>query len=325
MEASRKRSPAGIIDSLGIGYSLVVNHLWLLSLPVALDLFLWLGPSLTAPALFRRALAPFQVPLANPEAGVEGAEDLLQALDELATRFNLFSLLGAPPLGMPGLMAGRPGINLVQQEIASPSAGAVIGGLLLLVGLFLSTVYLSLLARVVARRGSEEAGAGPRRPPALSLRRIARAWWRLMGFLLLLGVGIVILSIPLGVLTQLLALFSPGLSSFFFLVGMAVVMWSLFYLFFTVHAILMDGLPVRWAMMRSVMVVRRDFLPTLGLIAVTLTISVGMEQVWGLARPNSWLEGVAILGNAFIHTGLIAATFVFYRERVTPLEARPHP
>ena len=325
MEASRKRSPAGIIDSLGIGYSLVVNHLWLLSLPVALDLFLWLGPSLTAPALFRRVMAPFQVPLSNPEAGVEGAEDLLQALDELATRFNLFSLLGAPPLGMPGLMAGRPGMNVARQEIASPSTGAVIGGLLLLAGLFLSTIYLSLLAHVVSRRGGEGADAKPGGAPALGLHRIARAWWRLMGFLLLLGVGIVILSIPLGIFTQLLALFSPGLSGFFFLVGMAVVMWSLFYLFFTVHAILMDGLPVRWAMMRSVWVVRRDFLPTLGLIALTLIISMGMEQVWGLARPNSWLEGVAILGNAFIHTGLIAATFVFYRERVASLETRPHP
>ena len=47
MQAQMDSRPRGIIDSLGIGFSLVARRPILLVIPLLLDLFLWLGPRLS--------------------------------------------------------------------------------------------------------------------------------------------------------------------------------------------------------------------------------------------------------------------------------------
>ena len=63
MANTRKPAPAlpklpGIIDTLSAGFQTVNRHLYLLLVPILLDLFYWLGPRLTVkPARASTALA----------------------------------------------------------------------------------------------------------------------------------------------------------------------------------------------------------------------------------------------------------------------------
>ena len=87
-----------ILSPLAAGFELVTGRWWLLLLPVALDLFLWLGPRLNIAPLWQQLIALL------PEATVP-AETLAQLM-EAASATNLFALLSLPYLGVPVLMSG---------------------------------------------------------------------------------------------------------------------------------------------------------------------------------------------------------------------------
>ena len=44
LAARRQAQPTGVIETLSAGYSAVNHHLWVLLLPILLDVFLWFGP-----------------------------------------------------------------------------------------------------------------------------------------------------------------------------------------------------------------------------------------------------------------------------------------
>jgi len=46
------RQSLGIFTALSTGFDAVTRQLWLLALPAALDIFLWLGPRLKAPGVW---------------------------------------------------------------------------------------------------------------------------------------------------------------------------------------------------------------------------------------------------------------------------------
>ena len=46
-DAPANAGPSGLIDTIQSGFNTINRHLWLLLLPLVVDLFLWLGPQLT--------------------------------------------------------------------------------------------------------------------------------------------------------------------------------------------------------------------------------------------------------------------------------------
>ena len=44
--------PPGVIGSLRAGFDVVSSHVWLILLPIVLDVFLWLGPRLSVGNLY---------------------------------------------------------------------------------------------------------------------------------------------------------------------------------------------------------------------------------------------------------------------------------
>jgi hypothetical protein len=64
--------------------------------------------------------------------------------------------------------------------------------------------------------------------------------------------------------------------------------------------------------------VLRHALPPLGWFAlVSIVISQGMDLIWLMPSADTWMALVGILGHAFISTGLLAASFIFYRDLTT--------
>jgi ABC-type transporter Mla maintaining outer membrane lipid asymmetry permease subunit MlaE len=59
----------------------------------------------------------------------------------------------------------------------------------------------------------------------------------------------------------------------------------------------------------------RFILPGTGMFVLSvLVISQGLDVLWSAPPLTSWMMLIGIGGHAFIATGLLAASFVYYRD-----------
>ncbi len=104
---------------------------------------------------------------------------------------------------------------------------------------------------------------------------------------------------------------------------MTVMLWMQLYLFFAPDAIFVSQVGPRQAIRRSVAVVRANFWAAVRIVVLITIILLGMGQVWlALASRAPWGPALGILGNAYIASGLAAASMLFYRERMDALASR---
>ena len=76
-------------------------------------------------------------------------------------------------------------------------------------------------------------------------------------------------------------------------------------------------------MRASVLLMRFQFPSTVGLILVALAIYIGLGFVWNIPPNDSWLRAAGILGHAFVATGLLTATALYYLDRTQPVDSGP--
>jgi hypothetical protein len=106
-----------------------------------------------------------------------------------------------------------------------------------------------------------------------------------------------------------------------FLAGIVLVLLFLIvipasvFLGFTVHDMFLNDRNIIAAMWDSMRVVQWNLAPTFGMFFIVSLINTAMSYIWDQADPGSWLALAAIGGHAFITTGLVTATFVFYKDR----------
>jgi hypothetical protein len=65
----------------------------------------------------------------------------------------------------------------------------------------------------------------------------------------------------------------------------------------------------------SIVLMRFQFLPAMGLIILSVGIYIGTGFVWNIPASDSWIKAAGILGHAFTATGLLSATAIFYVDR----------
>src|SRR5574339_760566 len=103
--------PPGVIGSLRAGFDAVSTHIALILLPVALDIFLWLGPRLSIGGLvnpfFKLVFDEARSTLTS-SADVQRLTDFQSGFGQVVEHFNLLSLLGRLqmfPIGVSSLLA----------------------------------------------------------------------------------------------------------------------------------------------------------------------------------------------------------------------------
>jgi hypothetical protein len=70
--------------------------------------------------------------------------------------------------------------------------------------------------------------------------------------------------------------------------------------------------------------VRHSLASALGLVLLTLVIIYGMGVVWSMLATTWWGVVLAIAGNAYIGSGLVAARLIFCRDHLAAaLHAAP--
>jgi hypothetical protein len=66
----------------------------------------------------------------------------------------------------------------------------------------------------------------------------------------------------------------------------------------------------------------RFTLPTSSMFVLTIfLLSVGLNFLWSIPPQDSWMTLVGIFGHSFVTTALLAASFVYYRDMNTWLQA----
>jgi len=318
-----------LIDTLSLAFSAVARRMWLLLLPLGLDVLLWRGPMISPEPLFRDAAALFVVP---PEVAEQQAELAAQmgifqdALLEMGRQFNVLSLLVVRTLGMPSLLADAPslaGPHVVRVVVEGRWSALGIMAVVGLAGLFLTCLWLAQLGQA-AWQTTYPGYQGEKRSLAACAVRTAV---RLLLLLLVLVGGLVALMVPTSAVLGLVAIVSPGvgvvLSSLLSLVFLWAGLWVGLHLYFVVEAMVLYDDGVVRAVVNSFRVVRKHFWSSLGLILLIVLIGQGFHFIW--LRLASTLPGllVAMAGNAFLGTGLTLAAFLFYQERFRRLAVSP--
>lgn len=307
----------GIIDSLSAGYRLLARRPYLMALPVVLDLLLLAAPRLSTQP-FYQALSAWYTQAATtagmaPEIATM-AGDVAELLETIGANSNLLGLLANNSLlHVPSLMGSMGGLaegNVITLDNPWLALGlALCFGLLSVV---IGVVFLELLA------GSLPIGNGPKqRSGQAFLRESVRHAGRVLLLVFAVVLLLLFIYIPLSIGLALVGLVSAALSSTLALLAGLMTMVFFFYLYFAVPALILDDVSVRNAMVQSVQLVRRNFLPTFGFVVLTNVIGLGLGLIFvQLADGGLWGSLLAIPANAFIGTGLAIALLLFYRTRV---------
>lgn len=305
----------GVIDSLSEGLALARRRPLIMAIPVAIDLIIWLAPQLSVQPLADQVVRGIQATGALAAQSGDSVQAVREMLQSIGQHFNLAGLLSAGILGVPSVVAGGmpQGASNVGGAIlvGSPLVAVAVALMLVAVGLMFAAIYLTVIAGCVR---------GEKILPRVVLRNAARVWVKLV----LLGVGLIVLgmivTVPVSLSVSLLTIVSPTVGAFLAsllgLFGLWVGIWVLFYLFFVVDAMVLQEVGLQRAVVNSIVVVRSSFWSSVGFIILLNVIGAGLSVVWGWLAESATIGLVAaIAGNAFIGTGLAAASLVFYRDR----------
>lgn len=309
-----------LMDSFVAGFNLVSNHLYLVLMPMGLDVLLWLGPRVGVSELLERRFLTWtrQVGELSPSA-LSSLVTFQTLVMDAARQQNLLSILSTLPVGLPSMMAWKGGRQTPfgaawDVQLASEGGAALFCLGCVLVGLALGCIYFSLLARMTA----------------FSLPR----WrWRLvvgqfLQSLILMAIFLALLllaGVPALLLLMVAASLSVEVAGFFVILLAAGAVFLLFPLIFTVQGLFVTGLAAADALYMSMILVRRC-LPGVGLfVLMALLLAQGLDMLWKSSASDSWLMLMGIGARAFIYTAILAASFIYYRSGLMMLAQQSRP
>ena len=300
---SSVRAP-GIFDTIAAAMSIVLMQPLFLILPALLDAYYWLGARLS-PEVLTDAVGRWFI-----RTGGDDGRRLGESLSNNGAGADLTTLIG---VFVPSLLGGvnRDGVaRLSGERVVRPEEPwlVVATGLLLL----LTGLGLGILFRVLLTRGVRE--TSPRIQDLV--RAVVVAWLRFLGFLALL-VGLLALVLgPILVIGVLFALVGVNLAPLLTLAVLGPIVAAAIFFYFAPDAIVVSEVGPLRAGYLSFNIVRRNFWPAVGFIVVVFVISIGLPLVWTRMLGNVPGVMLALLGNAFVATGLVLAQMRFYYDRL---------
>lgn len=311
-----------MIPVLVAGFNTVASKIYLILIPVLLDLVLWFAPKLSVKNLLMPLLDETISTLTKL-----GTTDMTATLaatgkiwTETLSQFSMLTALRTIPVGVPSIIArmvnqSNPLGTPLVIEIPSESLALLIFVGLTLIGFFIGTVYFNLLSRNTAPETEK-----------LQLKQLGRQFVQNVWMALILLVVGLFLLIPVTFFISLFSIFGSGISQVLILTAGFILLWMLIPLSFSPHGVFVSQQKAMPSMMLSARLVR-NFLPGTGtFVLICALISEGLNMVWTVTPTNSWLTLLGILGHAFIVTGLIVSTFIYYREGLKWMqESMMHP
>jgi hypothetical protein len=304
--------PPSLVGALTAGFDTAASKISLILFPLALDLLIWFGPHLKLTNLINRFFEQFLA--LSHSANPQSAEIVRQNQEMwllISDRLNFLAALRTFPVGIPSLMVSRmpvetPGtFQNSLYEISSFGSAFFIWMLLSAAGMTAAALYFSAVAKAAS-------------PNHFKSRNILVDWPRHSLQVILLAVlwlaVIVAVTIPAVFIISIVALISAPFSQIALFIYLGVIIWLIFPLLLSPHGIFYYKSSAFSAMKRSYYITRMT-LPYTGLFFLAVfVLSQGLDILWRIPPESSWLSLVGVLGHSFVTTGLLAASFIYYRE-----------
>lgn len=302
--------PPGVIGSLRAGFDAVSSHVALILLPLALDVFLWLGPRLSVGNLYALMLADWLN--LNEKAGFPIANaDMVAQRVEVLGRFNFLVWVRTFPVGVPSLLLGQLPDSLpwqtplgAQDVIQVPSVVSMLGWmfLLTLAGWVGGGLYFRWVSGTTLGDGGE-AGVSPFRAVVQTL--VLSVIWTVGGMVIL---------VPLALIVTVLAFFSMALANMAAMLLLFLSFWLIVPLFFMPHGIFVQKQTALQSILHSLRMARFTLPMSSMFVIAVFVLSMGLNYLWSVPSGDSWMLLVGIAGHAFIATALLSASFVYYHD-----------
>ncbi len=321
-------------------------------IPITVDVVLWLAPRLSVNQLIQRLLVAWEalIQAVYTPSQLAALGDALDVFRELATQLGqqLNVLMGltagwlSPVSALARVQANR--LLLVSDSVLAPmglglqlpgstpqaqafgpieinNLAALIGtGVALwVIAQMVTTVYLRWAAISLdgVSLGPLEGNKQGERP-AIRIAQVPflTLFLRFAGLSLLLSVLVALLRVPLATATAIALMTGSTGATFLFALSGGLTLWLtlslLVSMFFASEAMLLDGQGFLAGIWRSLNLVRFSRLRTLGFVLLVNLLMLGARAVWGLIGGSPLGVVAAILGNAYLVTGMVLATMIYY-------------
>jgi hypothetical protein len=316
-----------VISTLSAGFEAITKQIWILLVPILLDLFLWLGPRISLKPIIQKALRRIEA-LASQTDPATWAEmqdlwaeaGLTQLWEGLAQRFNLLSvipnlnilsflslgLLDLPSLIGIGHVEGTlPNYNQGTFEISREWNAILLTAGFMIVGLVLAVAYQTLISQQV-------------REKRVSFRYLFHRLGRYVAYIVVealgLALALIVVGGPIIFILLLIGALSPALMQGLIVAAGALLFWLSVYVAFVPQGIILaEETPLR-ALWASMNIVHHDFWAILVLLILVRVIRTGLLFVWPLFTSTVAGTVFAIVANAFVSAGMSAASFFFFRD-----------
>jgi hypothetical protein len=302
--------PPGVIGSLRAGFDAIASHIAVILVPLALDLFLWLGPRLHMDQLFQpifNEMSRYARYSGFPAADLKTLQENSALFLEQLAQFNLLSALRTFPIGVFSLMSGS---MPARTPLGAPSIIQVNSVFSLLGWIVLLTLIGWLCGGLFFRWVSLVIDQSPERLESHIGQSILQTMLMSITYF---GLGI-LLGTPVLIVLALVMAASPLLAQGLLLILGLLSMWLIVPIFFSPHGIFLRHQSA-FSSIYSSLRMARFTMPTSSLFVLSvLLIAYGLNFLWNIPTSDSWMALVGITGHAFVTTSLLAASFIYYRD-----------
>ena len=296
------------MEALAESGTLLNRRIWLILLPIGLDLFIWFAP--------RVLLGAELVPLVEASAsGVEAdADPGNPTVFSFVRQTNLLSLLlgvWVPSLGI-SAAGDDSGTTMVLDSF--PQLLLFIA-LLLPMSFLLGSTYLALIASEVQQRTLTW---------EILVPRVMRLALRLAG---LVGILLVVTVIPFTIASVMLSVI-PLLGSLLFLFSVILLLWIVFYVFFIVNSVALVRQRLSRVIRLTVDLLHINPWSAIGFFFLYWLIVFGTSIVWSVILDLEIFSigigrVIATIGNAYVGTWVTIAVFMYVWNRLLIYREEP--
>ncbi|MGV8025442.1 MAG: hypothetical protein AB2L18_02665 [Anaerolineaceae bacterium] len=316
-ENDTRIKPPRIIQTLVQGFNLIAAHPYIMLFPLFLDLFFWFGPFYRIKELLSPALDEMMQTFSTSLTGADVAstmEAVRTTWEQLLTNFNLFTGLRTVPIGIPSLLASKgytanPIGNPLLVEMGSSSDASLLMIFCVVLGLFLGGIYYALISRLVLKNQENDKSTN-----------IIYSVGQTFVLFFLIIVVILLLTFPILCFLSSFSVLIPTMGTLPLLILGIVLMWILLPFVFSPHGIFTRQLSAFKAIMLSTKFVRVSSLATTLFLTLAVSLSYGLDLLWSTPTPDSWLYFLGIIGHAFVSSGILAASFIYFRDGTNWME-----
>jgi hypothetical protein len=304
-------APPHLFQTLVAGFDTVTNHIALILFPMGLDALIWLAPRLRLKGLIEMVSSDLIYRSLAMASNAETTE-MLNSAEEIwmrvAERFNLLVFLRSYPVGIPSIMSSILPLDIpfgkpIMIEVVSLGSVIALFIMLTFLGVVGGTLYFSLV--------SQAAVFGK-----IQWRQQLLTWpWMSLQMCLLSLTWVVLIagvSLPASCAISIAALGGLNLGQCAVLLYSGLLIWMILPLLFSPHGILINR-DKFWQSIKQGIRITRLTLPTTTLFFLSIfLITQGLDFLWRVPPESSWLMLIGIAGHAFVATGVLAASFVYY-------------